>query len=189
MSRRAVAAALALAIAHASDPLSYHGGSVLAMAGKKSVALVLDKRLGQGNALVGDEACRVLECGPRAVLALRGLQGDVQTLLEDVDAKLRLRRLEEGPSAESEPKAVSALVSVMLYGGRLSGGAPSTYSARLSSSSEESGDGSGSQTSFTRSRATTGSSARSGSWPSPSGASSSLRAVGAYIGSSGSSLV
>ena len=123
MSRRAVAAALALAIAHASDPLSYHGGSVLAMAGKKSVALVLDKRLGQGNALVGDEACRVLECGPRAVLALRGLQGDVQTLLEDVDAKLRLRRLEEGPSAASEPKAVSALVSVMLYGGRLSGGA------------------------------------------------------------------
>ena len=124
LSRRAVAAALALAIAHASDPLSYHGGSVLAMAGKKSVALVLDKRLGQGNALVGDEACRVLECGPRAVLALRGLQGDVQTLLEDVDAKLRLRRLEEGPSAASEPKAVSALVSVMLYGGRLSGGAP-----------------------------------------------------------------
>ena len=33
----------------ASDPLTYHGGSILAMAGKKSVALVLDKRLGQGN--------------------------------------------------------------------------------------------------------------------------------------------
>ena len=71
-------------IAAASDPLSYHGGSILAMAGKDSVALVLDRRLGAGNNLIGDEAQRVLEAGPRSLLAVRGLQGDVQTLLEDV---------------------------------------------------------------------------------------------------------
>lgn len=108
----------------ASDPLSYHGGSILAMAGRDSVTLVLDKRLGQGNTLVGDEACRALKCGPAAVLALRGLQGDVQTLLEDVDAKLRLRRIEEGDGAMADPRSVAALVSVLLYGGRIEAGKP-----------------------------------------------------------------
>ena len=53
------ALAVALAVVSASDPLSYHGGSVLAMAGKDSVALVLDKRLGQGNARAPRPAVKV----------------------------------------------------------------------------------------------------------------------------------
>lgn len=122
---RAVAALAALAsLAYASDPLSYHGGSILAMAGKDAAVLVLDKRIGAGNNLVGDECCRVLEAGPRSLLAVRGIQGDVQSLLEDVAARLRLRRLEEGDQAAREPKTLASLVSVMLYGQRAKGGAP-----------------------------------------------------------------
>jgi len=116
--------ALVAACARAQDPLSYHGGSILAMAGKECVTLIVDKRLGQGNNLVGDEACRALVCGPRSLLALRGLQGDVQTLLEDVDARLRLRRIEEGPDAMADPSAVASLVSILLYGGRVEAGKP-----------------------------------------------------------------
>ena len=66
----------------------------------------------------------MLRCAPRALLALRGLQGDVQTLLEDVSARLELRRLEEGPDAMGDPKSLAALLSIMLYGGRLQGGGP-----------------------------------------------------------------
>ena len=48
----------------------------------------------------------------------------VQTLLEDVAARLRLRRLEEGDAAMRDPAALAALVSVLLYGGRARGGGP-----------------------------------------------------------------
>ena len=86
-------------LTYASDPLSYHGGSILALAGRDAAVLVLDKRIGAGNNLIGDECCRVLEASKRALLAVRGIQGDVQSLLEDVAARLRLRRLEEGDDA------------------------------------------------------------------------------------------
>ena len=86
--------------------------------------LVLDKRIGAGNNLIGDECCRVLEASKRSLLAVRGIQGDVQSLLEDVAARLRLRRLEEGDDACQEPKTLASLVSVMLYGQRARGGAP-----------------------------------------------------------------
>ncbi|KAJ8604587.1 hypothetical protein CTAYLR_007636 [Chrysophaeum taylorii] len=93
------------------------------MAGKGCVAVVADKRLGAGNALIGDGACRVLECGDRAVVAMRGLHADVQTLFEDLDSRLRLRWIEaggRGTRAWIEPSALAAMVSVMLYAARLS---------------------------------------------------------------------
>ena len=125
MRTRPLYAIAALAqLAYTSDPLSYHGGSILAMAGKDSAVLVLDKRIGAGNNLIGDECCRVLEASKRSLLAVRGIQGDVQSLLEDVAARLRLRRLEEGDDACQEPKTLASLVSVMLYGQRARGGAP-----------------------------------------------------------------
>ena len=128
MLTRPLYAAAALAVlTNASDPLSYHGGSILALAGRDAAVLVLDKRIGAGNNLIGDECCRVLEASKRALLAVRGIQGDVQSLLEDVAARLRLRRLEEGDDACQEPKTLAALVSVMLYGQRARGGAPGTY--------------------------------------------------------------
>ena len=66
----------------------------------------------------------MLDCGPTSVLALRGLHGDVQTMLEDVDAKLRLRRIEDGPRFSADPRKVASLVSILLYGGRSRGGKP-----------------------------------------------------------------
>lgn len=102
-------------LAHASDPFSYNGGSVLAMGGKQCVVVVADKRLGAGNALIGEEACRVLDCG-RSVVAMRGLHGDVQTMLEDLDVRLRLHHLETG--RRLEPNKLAALLSNMLYAGR-----------------------------------------------------------------------
>ena len=124
MRTRLYAIAALAQLAYASDPLSYHGGSILALAGKDAAVLVLDKRIGAGNNLIGDECCRVLEASKRSLLAVRGIQGDVQSLLEDVAARLRLRRLEEGDDACQEPKTLASLVSVMLYGQRARGGAP-----------------------------------------------------------------
>mmetsp|Transcript_5464 Transcript_5464/g.22652 ORF Transcript_5464/g.22652 Transcript_5464/m.22652 type:complete len:90 (-) Transcript_5464:1593-1862(-) len=40
--------------------------------------------------------CRVLECGDRAVVALRGLHADAQAMLEDLDLRLRLRWIAHG---------------------------------------------------------------------------------------------
>lgn len=108
-----------------SDAMTYNGGSLLAMAGKSCVAVVTDSRLGTANSLVSEGACRVLECGNRCVVAMRGLHADVQFLLEELDARLRLRWIqaggeENGPRATLEPEALSALLSVLLYGTRLS---------------------------------------------------------------------
>ena len=90
MRTRPLYAVAALALCtNASDPLSYHGGSILAMAGRDAAVLVLDKRIGAGNNLIGDECCRVLEASKRSLLAVRGIQGDVQSLLEDVAARLQ----------------------------------------------------------------------------------------------------
>ena len=116
MRTRPLYAVAALALCtNASDPLSYHGGSILAMAGRDAAVLVLDKRIGAGNNLIGDECCRVLEASKRSLLAVRGIQGDVQSLLEDVAARLRLRRLEEGDDACQEPKTLAALVLSLIH--------------------------------------------------------------------------
>eukprot|EP00633_Aureoumbra_lagunensis_P001422 CAMPEP_0197296362 /NCGR_PEP_ID=MMETSP0890-20130614/38198_1 /TAXON_ID=44058 ORGANISM="Aureoumbra lagunensis, Strain CCMP1510" /NCGR_SAMPLE_ID=MMETSP0890 /ASSEMBLY_ACC=CAM_ASM_000533 /LENGTH=204 /DNA_ID=CAMNT_0042772867 /DNA_START=198 /DNA_END=812 /DNA_ORIENTATION=- len=95
------------------------------MAGKSCVAVVVDTRLGVGNAVIGDVGCRVLECGDSSMLALRGLQADVETLLEEVDARLRLRWIQDGgigpgPRSFIQPDKLSAMVSIMLYNSRLS---------------------------------------------------------------------
>lgn len=116
----------------ASDAMSYNGGSMLAMAGSKCVVVVADSRLGTGNALVDDSACRVLECGSNCVVAMRGLHADVQTLLEDIDCRLRLRWIqaggrEAGPRATLEPEGLSAMLSVLLYGTRLSSDKQTPY--------------------------------------------------------------
>ena len=68
----------------------------IGMAGRDAAVLVLDKRIGAGNNLIGDECCRVLEASKRALLAVRGIQGDVQSLLEDVAARLRLKKVRRG---------------------------------------------------------------------------------------------
>ena len=106
-----------------SEALNYNGGSVLAMAGKECAVVVVDQRFGVGNSLIGEEATRVLDCGERSVVAMRGLQGDVQTFMEDIDARLRLRWIQEdsdgdGPRFSIEPDKLSAMISMMLYGSR-----------------------------------------------------------------------
>lgn len=45
LARRLYAAAALAQLAYTSDPLSYHGGSILAMAGRDAAVLVLDKRI------------------------------------------------------------------------------------------------------------------------------------------------
>jgi 20S proteasome alpha/beta subunit len=53
-----------------------------ASAGRKCVAVAVDRRFGRGNELVSDDARRVLKLHARLLCAFTGLTTDVQTLMQ-----------------------------------------------------------------------------------------------------------
>ncbi|CAM9384936.1 unnamed protein product [Chrysoparadoxa australica] len=100
------------------NPMELNGGSCMAMKGRDCVALVVDKRFGVGEQLVSDRAERVLKVNDRLMASFTGLTTDVQTLMDEVMAIVRAKRLEEGTPIT--PLQLSHLVSSMLYSRRSS---------------------------------------------------------------------
>lgn len=105
-------------LAQMNDPTTYNGGSCLAMAGKECVALAVDKRFGSGLSLVNVQPRSVLMPSPHVVVAFTGLQGDVETLQQElaslVDDKYA-RGLGIATRYTISVKSMSALTSHVLY--------------------------------------------------------------------------
>ena len=121
--------------AQQQDPLTMNGGSLMAMSGHECVALAVDKRFGSGPQMVNIAPRHVWTPHPNLMLAFSGLEGDVQSLSEElkmeVDAK-RNRALGfsiSGSKTETEerddelgskrskisPPALACLTSHVLY--------------------------------------------------------------------------
>jgi 20S proteasome subunit beta 3 len=98
------------------SPLTMNGGSVLAMAGKNCVAVAVDKRFGAaGGALVNVQPRHVFLDShlPLTMVAFTGLEGDIQSLREELSAQvMNHKRL--------SPKSLSMLLSHILYNKRQS---------------------------------------------------------------------
>lgn len=69
------------------------GGSVLAMAGKDCIAIAVDKRFGNGPALVQVSAPPLWLVTPTIWVASTGLQSDVQSLQQELSALLTTTRM------------------------------------------------------------------------------------------------
>ena len=109
-----------------SNPLTLHGGSILAMAGQDCVAVAVDRRFAQGSSLIHVVPRRVQVVGPHQILACTGLEGDIQTLQATVAAEVSggttttTMRSSNGHSKRKNThirstKAVASLVSHLLY--------------------------------------------------------------------------
>lgn len=110
-----------------------NGGSVLAMAGRDCVAVAVDKRFGSGPALVQVvPRPPLLVASPNLVVAWTGMQGDIQSLQQDLSAQLartfgRGLGFWKGLSTDGgngrstserrfiSPKALASLTSHILY--------------------------------------------------------------------------
>lgn len=96
------------------DPMTMNGGSVLAMAGKDSVAVAVDKRFASANTLINVVPRKVLTF-PRTIVAFTGFESDVQSLSVNLEAIVKQRKL---PLISA--RAMSSLTSHVLYGRRQS---------------------------------------------------------------------
>jgi len=122
--------------AQQQDPTTMNGGSVLAMAGKDCVAVAVDKRFGRDLSLVTIQPRRVFFPSRRLLVAFTGLDGDVQSLQEELSAQVVRQyarglgfgqRSDEGSSGSAvtaavtsrrriSPRAMASLTSHVLYG-------------------------------------------------------------------------
>lgn len=100
----------------ADDISTFYGGSILAMAGKDSVAIINDKRLGMGAITVSKDFTRIYEIGPRLYIGLSSFVPDAQILVRRIRKNYNLFRLEE--QREIEPEELTNLVSFLLYSKR-----------------------------------------------------------------------
>lgn len=123
----------------ANNPLTINGGSILAMAGRECVALAVDKRFASGFALVNVQprpVLRMASAAPYVLVAFTGLEGDIQSLQEELVAQVsslaHSRSLgftgaeeDDFPSRRRasslvSPRAMNSLTSHILYERRMS---------------------------------------------------------------------
>jgi 20S proteasome subunit beta 3 len=96
-----------------SDIFSFYGGSILAMTGKESIAIINDVRLGTGPITVTKDFTRIHRIAPRLYLGLSAFVPDTQVLARRIQKNYNLFRLEE--QREMEPEEFSSMVSYILY--------------------------------------------------------------------------
>ncbi|KAJ4461219.1 putative Proteasome subunit beta type-3 [Paratrimastix pyriformis] len=95
-----------------SDPMSYNGGTVLAMNGKNCCAIASDLRFGVNNIFVG-RMHRIFPVGKKILVGYSGLASDCQTLNETIQLQTNLYSLREG--RQISPHALTNLISTDLY--------------------------------------------------------------------------
>jgi 20S proteasome subunit beta 3 len=110
------------------DLTMMNGGSVLAMAGDGCVALAVDQRFGSGPQMVHVAPRHVLIPHAKLMVAFTGMEGDIQSLSQDLSVHLLSHAQPQSQSRASvisssqimSPKAMSTLTSHVLYGRRQS---------------------------------------------------------------------
>ncbi|CAD25065.1 26S PROTEASOME BETA SUBUNIT, theta chain [Encephalitozoon cuniculi GB-M1] len=99
-----------------SDTETFYGGSILAMASSKGVAIMCDKRLGMSSITVSKDFTRIHRIGPRLYVGLPAFVPDTQVLLRKIRKNYNLFRLEH--QREMEPEELSSMISFLLYSKR-----------------------------------------------------------------------
>ncbi|KAH9412075.1 proteasome subunit [Ordospora pajunii] len=98
------------------DPTTLYGGSILAMAGGDSVAIMSDRRLGSGAITVSKDFTRIHKIGPKLFVGLPEFVPDTQVLLRKIRKNYNLFKLDH--QREMEPQELNSLISFILYSKR-----------------------------------------------------------------------
>ncbi|TIA93203.1 hypothetical protein E3P99_00333 [Wallemia hederae] len=98
---------------HNMSIMEYNGGSVVAMRGKKCVAIAGDLRLGNRNMSLAGNFEKVFPITQKLFVGLPGLASDVLTLRDTFRFRTNMYKLKEG--REIEPNTFAHLVSSTLY--------------------------------------------------------------------------
>jgi len=93
--------------------MSYNGGAVIAMAGKKCVGIASDRRYGLQNQTISCDMKKTFKVNDRTLMGLTGLASDSQTLQQRFVFRTNMYRLSEG--REMSPTVFSNMVSNLLY--------------------------------------------------------------------------
>ncbi|XP_058810242.1 proteasome subunit beta type-3 [Phymastichus coffea] len=93
--------------------LAYNGGAIIAMKGKKCVAIASDCRFGVQGQTISCDFQKIYEMGPHLYLGLPGLATDSQTVMERLRFRLNLYELKE--NRKIHPEIFGSMISNLLY--------------------------------------------------------------------------
>eukprot|EP00271_Cylindrocystis_brebissonii_P022427 TRINITY_DN8631_c0_g1_i1.p1 TRINITY_DN8631_c0_g1~~TRINITY_DN8631_c0_g1_i1.p1 ORF type:complete len:205 (+),score=53.38 TRINITY_DN8631_c0_g1_i1:221-835(+) len=93
--------------------LSYNGSAVLAMRGKKCVAIASDRRFGVQSQTLATDFQRLFRIHDQLFVGIGGLGTDVQTVAQRLAFRHKLYELRE--ERQMRPETLTAMLSSMLY--------------------------------------------------------------------------
>jgi len=98
---------------HRFNPYSFHGGTVVAIAGEDYAVIASDTRFSEGFLIHTRELPKTYQLTDTAVLGSCGFHGDVITLTKNI--KTRLKMYEHGHSKQMSCKSIAQMLSTMMY--------------------------------------------------------------------------
>jgi len=95
------------------NPYSFNGGTVLAVAGPNFAIVSADTRLSEGYMIHSRNCSKVHKLTSKTFLACTGFHGDVLTLVNILEARLKMYQHEH--QHEMSTSAIAAMLSTILY--------------------------------------------------------------------------
>merc|ERR1712048_1059430 len=98
------------------SPYSWHGGSIVGIAGENFVVVASDTRLGEHGSIYQRDLERLVQITPKTVLGSCGFHGDALQMKKVI--KTRCQIYEHNNRIPPSPPAIAQMVSTILYGRR-----------------------------------------------------------------------
>jgi len=95
------------------NPYSFNGGTILAVAGPDFAVIAADTRLSEGFLIHSRNCSKVHKLTSKTFLACTGFYGDVLTLVNILEARLKMYQHEH--QQEMSTSAIAAMLSTVLY--------------------------------------------------------------------------
>jgi len=95
------------------NPYSFNGGTILAVAGPNFAIVAADTRLSEGFMIHSRNCSKVHKLTSKTFLACTGFHGDVLTLVNILEARLKMYKHEH--QKEMSTSAIAAMLSTVLY--------------------------------------------------------------------------
>ncbi|XP_066917693.1 proteasome subunit beta type-1-A-like [Clytia hemisphaerica] len=98
---------------HRFNPYSFHGGTVLGIAGEDYAVIASDTRLSEGFYIHSRNLPKTYQLTGSAILGSCGFHGDVLALIKNIKARITMYKHEH--SKDMSPTAIAQMLSTMLY--------------------------------------------------------------------------
>ncbi|CAI4226266.1 unnamed protein product [Auanema sp. JU1783] len=93
--------------------MSYHGGTILAMAGDECICIASDLRVGEQMTTVAVDQKKVHKIGDKVFVGLAGFNTDAKTVLDKISFRKSLYELKE--NRKIRPEVLATMISNLCY--------------------------------------------------------------------------